>query len=201
MMPKIGMEPLRRAAIIEATIASIHDGGLGGLTVGTVARRAGVSSALVHHYFGSKERLLLAAMRHLLADLGGEMRARLADARDPASRVRAIIAGCLAEAQFRPQVVSAWLAFYVAARHDPEAMRLLRVYVRRLESNLVAALVLLFPREDARRVARGAAALIDGLWLRSALGSDPLGPGEAAALVEDFVFAGMTAMGGASSHR
>ena len=50
------------ADVIAAAIEAIHDRGMGGLTMGDIARRAGVSSALAHHYFGSKEGVLLAVM-------------------------------------------------------------------------------------------------------------------------------------------
>ena len=79
-MPRIGMEPLRRKALISAAIDAIHDRGMGQVTMGEIARRAGVSAALAHHYFGGKDQLLLATMRHLLAELGEEIQARLAEA-------------------------------------------------------------------------------------------------------------------------
>ena len=78
-MPRIGMEPVRRKALIAAAIDAIHDRGMGQVTMGEIARRAGVSAALAHHYFGGKDQLLLATMRHLLA------RARR---RDPGATLR-----------------------------------------------------------------------------------------------------------------
>ena len=51
-MPRIGMEPLRRKALIAAAIDAIHDRGMGQVTMGEIARRAGVSAALAHNYFG-----------------------------------------------------------------------------------------------------------------------------------------------------
>jgi TetR/AcrR family transcriptional repressor of bet genes len=48
-MPKIGQEPLRRAALMEAAVAEIGEAGTLDVTVGQIARRAGMSSALAHH--------------------------------------------------------------------------------------------------------------------------------------------------------
>src|SRR5687767_13305408 len=110
-MPRIGMEPLRRKALISAAIEAIHDRGMGQVTMGEIARRAGVSPALAHHYFGGKDQLLLATMRHLLAELGEEIQSRLAAAQSPRERISAVIRGNFAAAQFRPAVISAWLAF------------------------------------------------------------------------------------------
>ena len=62
-MPKIGMEPIRSASLVRATIEEIGERGSLDITVSQIARRAGVSSALAHHYFGSKEKILLSAIR------------------------------------------------------------------------------------------------------------------------------------------
>lgn len=187
-MPRLGMEPVRRRALIAAAIEAIHDRGMAQVTMGEIARRAGVSAGLAHHYFGGKEQLLLATMRHLLAELGDGIQARLAAARTPEERIAAVIRGNFAPEQFRPAVISAWLSFYVQAQTDAEARRLLRVYTRRLESNLLHALRPLAGRERALAVAETAAALIDGMWIRRSLaGGDP-DPEGAAALVEAVVF-------------
>lgn len=183
-MPRIGMEPLRRKALISAAIEAIHDRGMGQVTMGEIARRAGVSAALAHHYFGGKDQLLLATMRHLLSELGDEIQMRLAQARTPEERLSAVIRGNFAEGQFRPAVISAWLAFYLQAQNDPEARRLLHVYMRRLESNLLHALRELTTREHAARIAETAGALIDGLWIRRSLAETAPDPEGAAKLVE-----------------
>jgi TetR/AcrR family transcriptional repressor of bet genes len=186
-MPRIGMEPVRRKALISAAIDAIHDRGMGQVTMGEIARRAGVSPALAHHYFGGKDQLLLATMRHLLAELGDEIQRGLAQARTPEERLSAVIRGNFAEGQFRPAAISAWLAFYLQAQNDPEARRLLHIYMRRLESNLVHALRELTTREHAARIAETAAALIDGLWIRRSLSEGRPDPTGAADLVEQAV--------------
>ena len=66
-MPKLGMEPIRRAALVKATIDEIGAVGNLDVTVSNIAKRAGMSSALAHHYFGGKDQIFLAAMRHTLA--------------------------------------------------------------------------------------------------------------------------------------
>jgi TetR/AcrR family transcriptional repressor of bet genes len=187
-MPRIGMEPMRRKALITAAIDTIHDRGMGQVTMGEIARRAGVSAALAHHYFGGKDQLLLATMRHLLSELGEEIQGRLAGASTPRERLSAVIRGNFAAGQFRPAVISAWLAFYVQAQTDPDARRLLHVYTRRLESNLLHALRALTTREQALRVAETAASLIDGVWIRRSLSDAPPDPEGAARIVEDAVF-------------
>ncbi|MCR5858842.1 transcriptional regulator BetI [Mesorhizobium sp. J428] len=186
-MPKIGMEPLRRRALIDATVAAIGEHGSLDVTMSQIAGRAGVSSALAHHYFGAKDDLLRATMRSLLADLGRELRAALARAETPRERLSAIIAVNFSAPQFGEEVVAAWLAFYVEAQRSPEMRRLLAIYARRLHSNLTDALLRLLPRPDALHVAEGIAALIDGLYIRRALKNGAPDPASAIALVEDYV--------------
>jgi TetR/AcrR family transcriptional regulator, transcriptional repressor of bet genes len=183
-MPKVGMEPIRRASLIKATIAEIGQAGSLEVTVSRIAKRAGMSSALAHHYFGSKEALFLAAMRDVLRLYGAEVRGALAAADGAEGRARAVIRASFSPANFRREVIAAWLNFYVLAQSQPQARRLLRVYQRRMTSNLRHALrPALGERADG--VARGIAAMIDGVYLHAALGPLAADPATAAALVED----------------
>lgn len=194
-MPKIGMEPLRRKALIDAAIDAIGERGSLDVTMSEIAGRAGVSSALAHHYFGVKDELLRATMRHLIAELGRDTVAVLHEAGAPLERVRAIIRVTISEAQFSPATVAAWLAFYVEAQRSEPMRRLLRVYARRLHSNLMSGLAPLMPRIDAARVAEGIAALIDGLYIRRALKDGEPDAASAVALVEDYLETKLAAAG------
>lgn len=186
-MPKLGMEPLRRRALIDATISAIGERGSLDVTMSEIAGRAGVSSALAHHYFGAKHDLLLATMGHLLAELGAEVRSALRASADPRARLSAVIAVNFSETQFRPETIAAWLTFYVAAQQSDDLRRLLRIYARRLHSNLMSGLARLMSRPEAERVAESVAALIDGLYIRRALKDGTPNPASAAALVEEYL--------------
>lgn len=168
-MRRTNVEPIRKAALVNAAISEIADAGTLEVTVGQIARRAGMSPALAHHYFGSKEALFLAAMRHVLTVYGAEVRGALALAEGPRARLDAILRASFSATSFRRDVVGAWLNFYVLAQTVPEARRLLAVYQRRLRSNLVAALRPLVGAE-AGHVADRIGAMIDGVYLREALG-------------------------------
>jgi AcrR family transcriptional regulator len=54
--------PDTRAAVLAAARAAFAAKGFGGTTIRAVAADAGVDPALVHHYFGTKDDLFLAAM-------------------------------------------------------------------------------------------------------------------------------------------
>lgn len=186
-MPKLGMEPLRRRALIDATISAIGERGSLDVTMSEIAGRAGVSSALAHHYFGAKDELLLATMRHLLAELGADMKRALRSAETPRARVSAVVAVNFSADQFKPRTIAAWLAFYVEAQRSMALRRLLRVYARRLHSNLMSGLTAILPRGEADKVAETTAAMIDGLYIRRALKDGVPDAATAIALVEDYL--------------
>jgi len=164
------MEPIRKAALVKATIVEIGRVGSLDVTVSQIAKRAGMSAALAHHYFGSKEEMFLAAMRHIMTLYGAEVRGALAAAEGREGRIRAILRASFSPGNFRREAVGAWLNFWVLAQTVPEAKRLLAVYQRRLRSNLLACLrPLAGPRAES--VADGLGAMIDGLYLREVLKS------------------------------
>ena len=185
-MPKLGMEPIRKAALVNATIVEVGRTGSLDVTVGQIAKRAGMSTALAHHYFGGKEAMFLAAMRHVMSIYGAEVRGALAVAQGAEGRLHAIVHASFSPANFRREVVGAWLNFYVLAQTVPEARRLLAVYQVRLRSNLMACLRPLVA-DRADDVAKGLGALIDGVYLREAL-SGRVPDGKASiALVLDYL--------------
>jgi len=183
-MPKLGMEPIRRDALVKATIREVGRRGSADVTVSQIARAAGVSSALAHHYFGTKEALFLSAMRQILRDYGHEVRAALRGAEGPRPRLEALVRANFADTNFRPEVIAAWLTFYLTAQTSPEAMRLLGIYKARLRSNLLHDLRPLLGGR-AERAADGIGALIDGLYIRQGLGRAD--GAAAAALVLDYL--------------
>lgn len=171
-MPKVGMGPVRRRELVEATIWSIHEFGLAETTVTKIAKRAGVSPGIVHHYFADKDELLFETMRVMLERLRVEAVGRLAGARTARQRVFAIIDASFSVEQFSPEVVTAWLALYASSRQSVRLARILSLYHRRLRSNLIFALKQIGTGRDVadyEMQAEAIAALIDGLYLRAAL--------------------------------
>ncbi|MEP1331039.1 transcriptional regulator BetI [Pseudophaeobacter sp.] len=173
-MPKLGMEPKRRAALISAVIDEVGEAGSLDVTVSKIAKRAGMSSGLAHHYFGSKDQMLIAAMRHILSVFSKQVISGLAAATGPRARLEAIVRANFEDHVFDQRKTSAWLSFYALSQSNAEAAHLMRIYHRRLRSNLLF---------DLRRLNRAAepieqvlSALIDGVYLRRALsgaGPDP----------------------------
>src|SRR5277367_1124690 len=101
----------RRTQLIEMTIDSLAEVGYVESTLTRIGKRAGVSAALVAHYFGDKEALLEATFRSLVARVGRRVRSRLIQAHTPRGSVHAIIDANLAAEEFDRRTGAAWLAF------------------------------------------------------------------------------------------
>ena len=97
-----------------------------------------------------------------------------------------MLRGSFGPEQFHRATVSARLTFYALAQSSPPAARLLRVYHRRLHSNLVHALRQLVPAAEANRIADNLGAFIDGVYLRGALRGQ-VAPRQAISAVEDYL--------------
>ena len=185
-MPRLGMEPIRKDALVKATIFEIGRAGSLDVTVSQIARRAGMSPALAHHYFGSKEEMFLAAMRHVLSLYGAEVRGALAASQGSRARLEAILRASFSPGNFRREAVGAWLNFWVLAQSVPQARRLLAIYQRRLRSNLMSCLRPL-AGDKASALADGLSALIDGLYLREVLKSGAPDGAAAVAMALDYL--------------
>ncbi|MDR5776129.1 MULTISPECIES: transcriptional regulator BetI [unclassified Caballeronia] len=187
-MPKLGMREIRRAQLIDATLQTIDEAGLGGATLTSVAQRASTSTGIVSHYFGDKDGLLEATMRHVLRNLWqATSRRRKAAKAEPRAKLRAVVAANFDVEQVNGPAMKTWLAFWSESMHKPELRRLQRVNTRRLYSNLCADFSRALTKPAARRAASGLAALIDGLWLRGALAGEPFDTKSALRLAYDYI--------------
>ncbi|MFJ6322624.1 MULTISPECIES: transcriptional regulator BetI [unclassified Rhizobium] len=195
-MPKVGMEPVRRKALVDAAMRVIGDHGSLTVTMSEIAKQAGVSPALAHHYFGSKEQLLIETVRVHLQRLRDSVVTALREAKSPRDKLSAVIRVSFQADQFAPETIAAWLAFYAEAQRSEETRRFLVIYARRLHSNLVANLKALCPAGDAARIAEGAAAMIDGLYIRQSLRSAPISTEASIALTEDYLTTNLNALKG-----
>src|SRR3546814_18098004 len=88
------MEPIRRRKLIDATIAAIDENGFSEATVSRISARAGVSTGVVHPYFGNKNDLLEATLRDPATTLRREAVERLILAPRPTSPARPLGPAC-----------------------------------------------------------------------------------------------------------
>lgn len=168
-MPKVGMQPVRRRQLIDATIRTIHDHGFAEATISRIAQEAGLSSGIISHYFGGKNALLEATMRSLMQYLRADYLKRLEGVTQPLERLEAIVNTNFNEEQFTPEVTVAWLSFWAQVPFSEELLRLNHIYFQRLSTNLRHELRQLTTDERADEISAILAAMIDGIWVRSGL--------------------------------
>lgn len=190
-MPRIGAEPERRRALINAAIDTIGEHGSLDVSVKEIARQAGMSSSLAFHYFGGKDEIITETMRHLLRELTVSMTAGLKQAKSPMERVDAVIQSSFTAEQFERKTIAAWLVFYLHAYSCEQAARLLAIYSRRLNSNLLSGLSELTDRKHANEVAAGLGALIDGIYIRQGLSAEGPDAASAIALCRHYLLAAL----------
>lgn len=78
-----------RAALIEAAGELFAESGVDGVSTRAIADRAGENIGSIHYHFGSKEGLLIAALRHATREFRGDPLGRYLDEHDfPASSPR-----------------------------------------------------------------------------------------------------------------
>ncbi|SHG61375.1 transcriptional regulator, TetR family [Cognatishimia maritima] len=159
------MQPIRTSALVQAVIDEIGETGTMDVTVSQIARRAGMSSGLVHHYFGSKDNMFIATARSILRKFSDEVRANLQGQADPRERLETIIRTSFSEVNKHPETVGVWLNLYVYAQKSHEVAHLLTIYRARMRSNLLHELRQLRP-DQAEVIAEAIAAHIDGTYIR-----------------------------------
>ncbi|WP_339689603.1 transcriptional regulator BetI [uncultured Pseudoalteromonas sp.] len=168
-MPKVGMEPVRRQQLIDATISSVAEFGLQATTINSISKKAGLSSGIISHYFGGKQGLIEATVRYLLTNLKHELIKQVTPTTTPEQRLMLIIEANFARLQQRSDTTKTWLSFWAQSMHDVQLHRLQNVNSRRLLSNLVSSFKQLMGDDEAKLAAQLCAAMIDGLWLRTVL--------------------------------
>ncbi|SFC57985.1 transcriptional regulator BetI [Pseudoalteromonas denitrificans] len=173
-MPKVGMKPLRKQQLINATLESVAQYGLQKTTIITISKIAGLSSGIISHYFGGKQGLIEATVQYLLDQLKLALLERVTQYPLTASdRLKMVIEANFTQLQRSLPATKTWLSFWAQSMHDPGLARLQHINSKRLYSNLLFSFRQILADDLAKIASKQAAAMIDGFWLRSALSPMP----------------------------
>jgi len=171
--PRTASKEVRRRQLIDATINSIAQYGIGGTTMTTVTDLAGLSLGIVNFHFQSKqnlleETLLLLAREHFELWEKAQRDAGL----DASAKLLAIV-----DAHFHPRIftrkkLAVWYAFYGEVRRRAVYRSLVDDMDRdrfEVSKQLCAEIVADggYAGPPAEHVARMLESLYDGLWLNS----------------------------------
>jgi AcrR family transcriptional regulator len=174
-----------RRRILDAAVRRIASEGIDEVRIARIAMDAGVSPALVHYHFDSREALLVEALEHSY-ELVGDVRIASAES-DPATarvRLEGIVDACLPVPGARRDDFLLWVELWLRAARRPELREVAgRLYARLhawvaevLEAGVASGE---FAAGDTSRRTDRLLALIDGYGVRVLIG-DPAMPAERA---------------------
>ena len=161
----------RRQQLIDATMKCIARKGMGSMTLGDVAREAGLSQGIVNLHFESKDNLL----KETLSSLAGEYRERFDKAVDKsgphaADKLRAVMELDLGTTICNQRKLAVWFAFWGEVKSRPTYRRMCDEWDQRYEEVVAGLCDELIADGDYRNVeattiAYGISSMINGLWL------------------------------------
>jgi len=161
----------RRQSLIEATISTIAECGLSGLTLSKVAGRAGMTAGSVNFHFQSKEALLLETLTSVSEEFARRVDQAVADAGDdPADQLQALVSACFDPSLTAPGKIAVWYAFLSESQAREEYNRIcghrdeafgttVRMLCRRILEQAPQRC-----SRNADALARALVGLIDQLW-------------------------------------
>ncbi|MBB3064160.1 MULTISPECIES: TetR family transcriptional regulator C-terminal domain-containing protein [Limibacillus] len=160
----------RRRALIEGTIRSLAEHGVGGTTVRTICEAAGSSRGLIGHYYNSKEDLLAAAFQHLFNTISEQVHEAVSRSGPSAvARLKTVPSALLTPPVFTELNRHAFLSFWHEVRFNTSVRKanrqLYRDYIDRVETLFEDAAQEAHVQIDYRRAALALIGLMDGLWL------------------------------------
>jgi AcrR family transcriptional regulator len=183
-----------RERILEAACDLIAADGIDDVRIARVAMRAGASTALVHHYFSTREELLEQALLHSFEQAGDE---RFADADGEAPNATAALAvaieECLPVSGRLERDWVLWVELWLRAAREPDlrplAARLYARYHEWLEEVLKRGIESgeFTAPDDLPALTDRTMALLDGLGLRALLRDPTMDIDAARAQVADFL--------------
>ena len=154
---------LQRAAYEVAIRYGFH-----AITIEQIARHAGVSKGIVHHYFRSKQHLVEHAVRYAHLVYRREVVDRLKLARTPSERLWSIVEGTFAPEMFKPEICRLWLTIFDVLKYDARLARLYGILDKRSISLTMTTLKQLLNEPEVDQAAYSIMGLMDGLWILSA---------------------------------
>lgn len=174
-----GGRPGGRERILVAAAGRIAREGIDGVRIARIAMDAGVSSALVHYHFETREALLAEALDYSYAQAGD---ARLESGLPHAShaeRLQAMIDQCLPTTPELEQDWVLWVELWLRAIRHPELRPVAEELYARLRAwfadEITAGIAdAEFARCDPEEVADRTLALLDGFGVRTLIGDSTI---------------------------
>ncbi len=184
----------RRQQLIDATIRCIAQHGLSAVTMQMVTREAGLSVGIANLHFQSKDNLFRETLRCVAEEYhGGQIDIMEGnDIADLGDRLDALLDFQLGRGVTQRQKMSVWFAYYGEAGARPVYQKIVSTTDRLAAQKLEALFAKIIEQGgyedvDARELATGYSALIDGLHLALLVTPRELSKRRARSVARDFL--------------
>ena len=118
-MPKIIDHNERRKEIAAAVLHIIARQGISGVTIKVVAKEAGWSTGVLHHYFENKHELLIGGLRLAAHETGKDITEAMQH-KDPRERLRLVIEAGMPLDERRDALCKIFFFFWAESACDPK---------------------------------------------------------------------------------
>lgn len=180
-----------RERILEAACDLVAAEGIDDVRIARVAMRAGASTALVHHYFSTREELLEQALLHSFEQAGDERFEDVGAEGSPLAGLALAIDECLPVPGRAERDWVLWVELWLRAAREPHLRPLAGQLYARYREWMIGVIEAGVGSGDFRRpadvgdLADRAMAMLDGLGLRALLRDPQMDLDRSRALVAD----------------
>jgi AcrR family transcriptional regulator len=175
-----GARPGGRERILRAAVARIAREGIDGVRIARIAMDAGVSTALVHYHFETREALLAEALDYSYAHAGDvRLETGLPENASHAERLQAMIDQCLPTTPALEEDWVLWVELWLRAIRHQELRPVAEELYARLRAWFADEITAgvdagEFERCDPDDVADRTLALLDGFGVRTLIGDSTI---------------------------
>lgn len=158
-------------SIIDGAIAVMADAGLRNLTTKRVSEHADVSTASIHYFFKTKERLIQESFAYVMNRLWGQLCETRDQHSDPIDAIKAMLEVFLGEEFTGVDTVKIWPQLWHHASTNAETGKLFRDYNNKIIDLFATCLLNLgLTPETSRIMSYRLNALHRGLWIEMNVG-------------------------------
>lgn len=133
-MPKLGMEEIRTAQVVEATMRGILEKGFSNLSVKHIAAEAQISTGIIYHYFKNKEDLLLQVIKEAFVKSHQQVIDTVEHSSDPKEKLIKYIENLYEVPQDNPEFFTILLNYLGQVGSSDEINRIVNKFLKNIIS-------------------------------------------------------------------
>lgn len=133
-MGRKSLAEIRREEIIEAFLKVLSEKGFEKATVREIAVEAGCTHRMLHHYFKTKEALVIAAVEDFVSSYAPGLEQKLAKIDSPTERLQSFFIWFMRPESFDIAHLRGWVQTWALADHHPAVMKAVKSWHKRIKT-------------------------------------------------------------------